>query len=145
VFPSAERKEAAWAAYEREDYVLAMYLAGLTVECILQAIALRDYPSHDARHDLPRWLGRCPASLQESIKSEAIRAHWSRLVRVWRNELRYLSGDGVLGYLRQQKLNVGISGGPDAVMRRNAKRLLEAAAAVHDRGVYAWARYTAKS
>ena len=62
-YASVERKEAAWAAYERKDYVLAMYLAGLAVECILQAIVLNDDPTHDAKHDLTKWLARCRASL----------------------------------------------------------------------------------
>jgi HEPN domain-containing protein len=139
---SGERKEAAWAAYDRKDYALAMYLAGLAVECILQAIALQDDPTHDAKHDLAKWLARCRKSLQNGIKSEAVREHWNRVVRMWRNELRYLSYDGVLGYLRQRNFHRGIAGGPDAIMRVNAKRLLDSTVAVHNRGVVAWDRYT---
>jgi HEPN domain-containing protein len=142
---STKCKEAAWAAYKRGDWVLAMYLAGLAVEAILQAIALNDDPTHDARHDLPKWLARCRTSLQEALKSEGVRECWNRVCRVWRSELRYLSRDGLLGYLRARELNRGITGGPDDIMKVNTERLLSSAVAGHNRGVAAWARYNRKS
>lgn len=142
---SAERKDAAWAAFALGDYVLAMYLAGLAVESILQAIALNDRPIHDAKHDLTSWLGKCRASIQDILKSDPLREHWSRVVRVWCNELRYLSRDGLLGYMRKMKLNRGIPGGPDDIMKSVAKSLLDSASMVHSTGVAAWARYTGKS
>ena len=138
---SSERIQAAWVAFQRQDFPLSMYLAGLAVECVLQAIALHDDPTHDAKHDLPKWLGRCRISLQEAIKAAGVREHWNRVVRVWRNDLRYLSRDGLLGYLRARSLNRGISGGPDAIMRENARRLYHAAVTVHHKGVAAWASY----
>ncbi len=53
---SAERLEAAKFAAAHGDWVMAVYLAGLSIECLLQAFALRDVPTHDARHDLTKWL-----------------------------------------------------------------------------------------
>src|SRR5688572_5017234 len=88
---SAERKEAAWVAFHRGDFVIATYLAGLAVESILQAIALNDNPVHDAKHDLTKWLGRCRTSIQDILKNDPVREDWNRVVRVWCNELRYLS------------------------------------------------------
>jgi len=142
---STERREAAWAAYRRGDWVLAMYLAGLAVEAILQAVALNDDPTHDAKHDLPKWLARCRTSLQEALKDKGARECWNHVCRVWRNELRYLSRDGLLGYLRARELNRGISGGADAIMKVNAVRLIESAVVIHNRGVTAWHHYTKKS
>ena len=142
---SAERKEAAWSAFACGDYVLAMYLAGLAVECILQTIALHDNPTHDAKHDLPKWLARCRTRFQDAIKAEPVQGHWNRIARTWRNELRYLSRDGLLGYLRKKKLDRGLSGGPDAIMKKNAKLLLDAAEAVFRIGVIEWHRCVKKS
>ena len=142
---AAERRQAGRAAYERRDYVLAAYLAGLSVECILQAIALRHDPTHDARHDLAMWLARCGLTLQRAVKTPPAVGRWNLLVRVWRNELRYLSRSGFLGYVRGLGLHMGISGGTEAIMKQNAKCLLEAAAAVHNAGVIEWDRSTGRS
>ncbi len=56
---SLERIDEARKAHDSGDHVLAMYLSGLAVECILQAVAFLDKPIHDARHDLKKWLNRC--------------------------------------------------------------------------------------
>lgn len=127
---------------ERCDYVVAMYLAGLAVECVLQAIALLDNPKHDERHDLKRWLSRCPTSLQDAVRSQNARAHWNTVVVVWKNNLRYLSEAGLLGYLRGIERDRGISGGPEAILKMNADRLLESASVVQKKGIVAWDRYT---
>ncbi len=139
---SLERITEAERSLNSKDYVLCIYLGGLAVECILQAIALHDDPTHDAKHDLAKWLARCRTSLQNAVKSEAMRVHWNRVVRTWRNDLRYLSRAGLLGYLRARKLDRMISGGPEDIMKVNAKRLLDSAVVVHNKGVTAWHHYT---
>jgi len=142
---SIERKEAAWTALEKRDHVLAIYLAGLSVECVLQAIALLDNPTHDARHDLPKWLARCRTSLQKTIMSREVRENWNLIVRLWRNDLRYLSSEGMLGYVRQfRDLVRGVRGGPDAIMNKVAFDFLNAVSRVHTLGVAKWATYTRK-
>lgn len=142
---SIERMEAAWSALERKDPVLAIYLAGLSVECVLQAIALLDHPTHDARHDLTRWLARCRTSLQDAIKAPSARADWSLIVSVWRNDLRYLSREGMLRHLRRfQDLVRGKRGGAEAIMGAVAARVVQAAETVHSRGVVAWIHYSRK-
>ena len=49
---SMERMAAARRTFHDGDYPLAMYLSGLAVECILQAVALRHGAAPDARHNL---------------------------------------------------------------------------------------------
>lgn len=140
---SIERMEAAYVALERRDHVLAIYLAGLSVECVLQAIALLDDPAHDAKHDLPKWLARCRTSLQEAVKDPRVRTDWSLIVSIWRNDLRYLSREGMLRHLRRfRDLIRGIRGGPDAIMKTVAVRILQAAGTVHSKGVVAWSHYS---
>ncbi len=141
---SLEREQAAWAAFARSDYVLAIYLAGLAVECILQAIAFKDHPAHEARHDLPQCLARCRRSLQSAIDAVPTWASWSFLVRVWRNEIRYYSSAALIGYLRRFDDVRRISGGPDAIMKTMARRALDAASLIHGKGVVAWTRYWKK-
>ncbi|MBI4602862.1 MAG: hypothetical protein HY721_12970 [Planctomycetes bacterium] len=125
----------------RPDYVAAMYLAGLAVECILQAHALRSGAPPDAGHSLARWLSRCPSRVREGVKGQTAAA-WNTLCRSWDNRLRYLSQHGLLGYLRLRGFARGISGGPEAIIRRNAKVLVAAAEAVHSRGKSQWESFT---
>ncbi|MBI4602864.1 MAG: hypothetical protein HY721_12980 [Planctomycetes bacterium] len=123
------------------DYVAAMYLAGLAVECILQAHALRSGASPDAGHSLALWLSRCPSRVREGVTGQTA-AEWNTLRALWDNRLRYFSRGGLLGYLRLRGFARGISGGPEAIIRRNAKVLVAAAEAVHSRGRAQWESFT---
>ena len=125
------------------DDVLAMYLAGLAVECIVQAFALHSGASPDARHDLARWLARCPTRLQSSLKGNAGR-EWTTVLALWDNGLRYLSRGGLLGYLRRKGLARGVSGGPSAIIRTNAKLLVHASETVCKRGIAQWGSFIGK-
>jgi hypothetical protein len=130
-------------AFAGADYVLAIYLSGLGVECILQAMALLTGGQHDAHHDLPNWLLKCPTAIHESVKGDAGPA-WSQLVAIWHNGLRYFSDAALLGYLRQKKATRGIAGGPKAIIRENARRVVQAAAIIHTKGVSHWLSFTIK-
>lgn len=134
---SIERINSAHRAFNARDHVLAMFLAGLAVECVLQTLALRSGASRDPRHDLSAWLAKCPAALQAGIKRD-VRADWSRLVALWDNGIRYLSHDGLLEYLRDKGASTGISGGPRAVVRQNVRLVLAAATEVHKKGLSQW-------
>jgi HEPN domain-containing protein len=130
---SLERLKESRIAFENRDHVLSMYLSGVAVECILQAIAIYHGSPHDARHDLP--------SLRDQIKGEGAAA-WSQLLALWDNGLRYLSKQGLLGYLREKKTSRRISGGPDSIIRENARRLLDAADIIHKKGLSQWVSST---
>jgi len=67
-------------------------------------------------------------------------AQWNLLVRIWRNDLRYQSQAGFLGYVRRTPLKQGIRGGRQAIMKRAAAVLVAAAASVHAIGVAHWTR-----
>jgi hypothetical protein len=141
---SIERMAAAWRALDdADDYPLASYLAGLAVECILQALAFKIGAAHDAGHALPKWLSKCPRDLQNSIKSQ-VRDDWSLLVALWDNGIRYLSRHGFLGYLRDKGRAVGIRGGPESVLRMNTKALVKSADALHKKGLAQWVSFTKK-
>lgn len=142
---SIERMTAAFRSLDEKnaDYVLAIYLAGLSVECLLQAIAMLHGAEHDARHSLSRWLRKCPVSLQEAIRTTAGR-EWNSLVALWNNELRYLSQNGLLGCLRKNGSTRGIAGGPSAMMRKIAKNVVSSAHLIQEEGLAQWVSFTRK-
>ena len=87
---SLERIEEAEWLLKRGSWALAMYVAGLSVEALLQAFALGRGQRHDARHNLDLWLSKGPATLSDAIRSAASQ-EWSTLRSLWDNDLRYLS------------------------------------------------------
>ncbi len=141
---SLERMSACRQMFHASDYVLTSYLGGVAVECILQAIAFKLDAPRDARHDLAQWLTKCPEALQNEIRTVAP-VEWSRMASLWDNGLRYLSYEGFLGYLRDKNATRGISGGPNTVVRENARRLMRSADIIHQKGVAQWLRFTEKS
>jgi hypothetical protein len=141
---SLARMEESHRAFEARDPVLSAYLAGLAVECILQALALHDGAASDARHDLGRWLAKCPTRFQGVIEDTAS-SDWSLLFSLWDNGIRYLSDSGFLGYIREKKANRGISGTPDDVIREVARRMKDSADIIHKRGITQWKISTKKS
>ena len=120
------------------DLVLAYYLGGLAIECILQAIALRQDPSHDSRHDLRRWLGRCPVGLQQALASERMRTHWTTVATDWNNSLRYFSESALLGYLRKKKRLRRWKGDTQARMNQAVTTFVNASERVFEKGVAQW-------
>jgi hypothetical protein len=135
---SLDRIHEASLLFDGRAWGLSMYVAGLAVEALVQALALRAGAAHDARHDLDAWLRKCPERVIDGLVPHA---GWSRVVIVWRNDLRYLSKAGVLGYLRSRNLTARIKvgeRGSDGVLRFNATQMLKAASAVHKKGVVMW-------
>lgn len=141
---SVERIQEARHCLKGGHWVAAIYLAGLAVECILQAIAIHQGAPHDARHDLTKWLSKCPRSLQGTLKSSEVRSEWNRIGTVWYNNIRYLSKAGLLGHLRYIGRAEGIKGSGDSVLKANAKRLVDSASAVHKKGLGTWYRFSTK-
>ena len=137
---SFERIAEAQVLLDARAWALSMYVSGLAIEALLQAFAARGGAQRDAHHDLRTWLRRGPDELLRVITLTAA-GEWSLLDVAWSNSLRYLSQDGLLGYLGSRRLNVGIKtgkGGREAVLKVNAKRLLDAARTVHGKGVSLW-------
>ena len=131
------------------DYALAMYCAGLAVECMLRAFRWRKDASFDGRHDLEDLLKasdllavnenemRRRGQSQESIDEVALtlRAAMNEVVVLWHNNLRFASEESLRAFLKRIGRLRGVKG--DAV-RKNANDLLNAAQTVVDRGVALW-------
>ena len=119
--------------------LLAAYVSGLAVECVLQPIALHHGATDDAKHDLRNWLRKCPSVLQRTI-SETVSTQWSFLNLVWTNRLRYLSRSGLYGHLKALELHRGLKGDQESIFKVNAKTMVDAARAVHNKGIKTWAK-----
>lgn len=140
---SIERMDAARRMIDEKpyDYVLASYLAGLAVESILQALALHAGGAHDAKHNLSKWLSKCPPTLHNALKASA---EWNLLVALWDNGLRYLSFDGLLGYFKNKGYVHGKKGGVESKVRSVTLNLVDATEVVHKKGLAVWLNSTKK-
>lgn len=137
---SLEHMVAADVLLEADLLPLALYAAGLSVECILQAVALRRDPhmEHDARHDLDLWLRKCPMKLQNALKSPPVREDWNELRAFWSNSIRYLSHEGLLSAMRKREAMRRLRGDEKARLKTLIHRVVASAHAVHLKGVGAW-------
>lgn len=136
---SIERIEEAHLLALQGRAALAMYAAGLAVECLLQAFALRRRQRFDARHDLTGWLAKGPAELIDAVRGRAA-GEWSVLIAIWSNRLRYMSDAGLLGYLRDKQLHRHVRGGPKSLLTTRTRECVNAATTVHRKGLVVWPR-----
>jgi hypothetical protein len=132
------------------NYALAMYAAGLAVECMLRAFLLsRGQRQFESRHNVlllakeSGVLGVDRAKLKErGLSDDQIEGHekslWASVNDVfilWRNSYRFASEARLLAHLKKMKLYEGVRGDP---LKANAFRLLGAAQRFIDKGVLQW-------
>lgn len=141
---SIERMEEAELLFDAGRHLLCMYTAGLAVECLLQAFASLSGAAHDARHDLRLWLDKCPAPVVDELRAKTL-LEWSRLGTHWSNDLRYLSEPALRGWLRRRELDRGIRGGAASVTRTCARRCLDSARIIHNKGLLLWQTPSSRS
>lgn len=130
-------------------YALAMYTAGLAVECLLRAYMVKRKPDFESRHDLLLLFkesgilnvdadklknkGMTDEQIQEHLKSL-----WSSVNAVfilWRNNYRFASEVRLRAHLKKMKLYQGAKGD---VLKAKAYDLLKAAQSFIDKGVLQW-------
>lgn len=124
--------------YRAGRYVLAHYVAGVAVECMLRAYRFRRDPEFDARHDLYRLLhssGMIPV-----LRPEEVYAANSAIASVnfrWANDFRYRCDANLRKYLKRIGADRGIKGN---LLKENARRSKDAALTFVRIGVKAWKR-----
>lgn len=131
-------------------YALAMYGAGLAVECILRAYMLkRGQKQFESRHDLLllfKESGMLKVNKDKltakGLSQEQIDEHqkglWAFVNDVyilWRNDYRFASEDRLLAHLKKMKFYKGVKGDP---LKAKAYDLLKAAQSFIDKGVLQW-------
>lgn len=122
--------------YDGNKYVLAHYVAGLAVECMFRAYAVRNGEPFEARHDLNKCLelARFDDVIAPS-RSEAVAASYSVVVTQWNSTQRYFSDGFLKAYFRNAGLNRGIKGDP---VKELTRRIVEAASIVVTEGRVRW-------
>jgi HEPN domain-containing protein len=131
-------------------YALAMYAAGLAVECMLRAFVLRRGKTEfESRHNvllLAKESGILNVDRdrlkEKGLTDEQIDAHekalWASVNDVfilWRNTYRFASEARLLAHLKKMQLYEGVKGDP---LKANARRLLNASQQFVDKGVLQW-------
>ncbi|MCI0378151.1 MAG: hypothetical protein L0215_11130 [Gemmataceae bacterium] len=147
---ATERMSQARLLYHQgQCYALAMYCAGLAVECMLRAYRWREHATFEGRHVLLKLLKdsgllgvydmatrdqglgehevlRQSASLQAAVGDVAV---------LWHNNLRFASERRLKAFLVSIKRHQGKKGDP---CKANALDLVNAAQKIIDRGVLLW-------
>lgn len=130
-------------------YSLAMYAAGLAVECLLRAYMVKQKREFESRHDLILLFKESGILAVDADKlkakgltDEQIQTHqkvlWSSVNDVfilWRNNYRFASEARLLTHLKKMKLYKGAKGD---ILKAKAYDLLKAAQRFIDKGVLQW-------
>ncbi len=149
---SVERMSQAQHLYREGKgyYALAMYSAGLAVECLLRAYMLVRKSEFESRHDLlllfkeSGILDVDPDKLKtKGLSDEEIRQH-QKVMRfavnevfiLWRNNYRFASEARLLAHLKKSKLYQRTKGD---LLKAKAHDLIKAAQQFIDKGVFQWA------
>ncbi len=134
---------------EKAGYALSMYVAGVSVECMLRAFKMLRDTTFDERHDLRRlfkasgMLSVDPVVLRaRGLTGSQVQHHHRELQAaltivydLWSNDYRFASEDRLRAHLKSTKLDRGVKGD---ILKVNALALLNAAETFHDMGVYQW-------
>ena len=133
-----ERMAQARLLYQQRDcHALAMYVAGVAVECMLRAFKGKRTKTLDERHDLERLFkasglvhsdrGPLPRNLPAAIAATC---------RLWSNDYRYASEDRLRSFLKKDAaLRSRIKGD---ILKALALQLMQSAQTVVDRDEELW-------
>jgi len=151
---SVERMRQAWQLHQAgSSYALAMYCAGLAVECMLRAYRWKKDQTIDSRHDLKELLKtsdlirlnednmKARGHSEERVRNQIVsfQTNINDVVVLWNNLHRFRSESGVKAFLLRVHRVQGVRGDP---LKKNSLDLLKAAQAIHDRGVVLWTSKT---
>ena len=120
--------------HEAGRYVMAHYLAGLAVECILRAYLYRLSPVFTGRHDLiVLYRDAQFDALLTPLEQEIVNAALIEVTRRWSNSHRYRSEAAFRLFLRRAR--IGRSG---KFVRESSRKIAEDAAVIVEIGVRKW-------
>ena len=129
-----EHKTLAIELHADGRYVMAHYVAGLAVECILRAYQYRLNPVFSGRHDLQALYRDARfASIVAPDEEQKVTSALIEIVRRWSNSHRYRSERALRLFLR--RANLGQTG---KFVRESSRRIVDAAIVIVDQGVLKW-------
>jgi hypothetical protein len=126
------------ALYEHGHHSLAIYLAGLSAECVFRAFRQRKGLPFTSDHKLPKLAEEAgfPELVAERDRVD-FDAATSALAGTWQNSHRFKSNEVMRRFLKQHELDRGIKGD---YLRENARRLTSRALLLVSLGVKQWKR-----
>lgn len=131
-----ERVFSAFRLYDSSRYAVAIYVAGVAVECLLRAYRLKKTNEFDERHDLSELMkGSSIADFIPIERKQEFGASLTTVWRRWKNNYRYASMSRLSTELREMGLFAGIKGDP---LKENARVTLSAAEKLINAGVLSW-------
>jgi len=120
--------------HEAGRYVMAHYIAGLSVECILRAFRYRIDPVFDSRHNLEMLYADAHFDDRIPLERRAeVGTALTEVVRRWNNNHRYRSEQALQNYLRQAGL-----GRTGKFVRESSRRIVNAAITIAEQGDIHW-------
>lgn len=131
------RREEAWALYERNQWVGAIYIAGRAVECLLRCMITMRNVELEVGHDLRKQFAHVRHVFQVAeSESLALEKSVNELSIVWRNDLRYSGSTRMMRLLRDARRTrrigtMRVVGDP---LKANAKNVLESCEGIISRG-----------
>jgi hypothetical protein len=133
-----ERIVQAGELYRGQDsFALAMYAAGLAVECLLRAFKSKRDPIFDERHDLKRLYHA--SGIKDLVRDSSpadFNATVVEIASLWSNALRFYSEERVRAFMKKDvALRKGIKGD---ILKENARRLIEASRWFVSKGLALW-------
>jgi HEPN domain-containing protein len=139
-----DRMVAAQRLFDGEDYVLASYVAGVAVECLLLAYLRKLNKHRDDRHDI-RQLAMRSEFIEQFRRNPELQdqmaGYLADLAKRWNNDHRYRSVYSFERYLNAKELYRTAEGGfvkGDNLLRTQTKLLVEAAYQLVRRGDERW-------
>lgn len=133
---SQEHATAALLLFEHRQYVLAHYVAGLGVECIIRAYRTKLAAPFDERHDLYE-LARAARffDLFPSARVRALSAAFGTVAAQWVNTHRFRSESALRKFLTERKLYMGVKGD---LLHARTRLIVNAAFELVTMGVTQW-------
>ena len=113
-------------------YTYLHFTAGLAVECMFRAYAVRNREVFNARHDLRNWfiLARFD-EVTDPSRSESIATAYDVVALQWNSTQRYYAESFLRAHFRNNQFDRGIKGN---VVKELTRRLVEAALEVVTEG-----------
>jgi hypothetical protein len=118
------------------EYFASHYFAGIAVESVLRALAMRRGEPFSSNHSILFWAGKAGMIHDASrIGSDMVPANLNEIEARWRASHRYLPEQALATYLHDAGLDRRIRGNR---IKYSATRLLELAAAIVAIGEARW-------
>ncbi len=133
-----QRVQEAWTLHGQQRHGLALYVAGVAVECILRAYRTRRGRQFSERHDLNELLKE--SGIVEFVSNETrqtLPAHLGTVWANWNNDYRFGHDELIRATLRKQKQNRMIKGDP---LKELSRQTINAALEIVTQGASQWPR-----